>query len=309
MSSRFGTTRTHARLGRKSLAVAVVAFSLGACGVNSADQPTQLVAHVVEDPQLPDGSAMADIAESGAITIGITYDRPGLGERADETSEPTGFEPQLGAMIAGQLGISSADIAWVETIAENREAFLTNGTVDVVVAAYSMTEERAEVVGQAGPYIETGQGLLVADRSEIDSFDDLDDATVCTVAGSTSLENLGELTLSPVVFNSVSECVNQLTFETVDAVTSDELILRGFAAEKPDELRVVGEVIGVESYGIGYRREDSDWCQALTSWLEQWFADGSWGAAFDRWVGDTNTQTPSPPQLHECGGEGVNTDS
>ena len=96
-------------------------------------------------------------------------------------------------MFAGQLGIASEDIEWVETISDNREPFLQEETVDLVIASYSITDERRQVVGQAGPYYVTGQSLLVAaDDDSIKGPDDLDGKKVCSVTGSTSIATVEE---------------------------------------------------------------------------------------------------------------------
>ena len=81
-------------------------------------------------------------------------------------------------------------VTWKETISDNREPFLQAGEVDLVLASYSITDERREVVGQAGPYFVTGQQLMVKKGSDIKSVDDLKGKEVCSVTGSTSLENV-----------------------------------------------------------------------------------------------------------------------
>ena len=161
----------------------------------------------------------------------------------------------MGEIVAARLGIDDGDIEWVETVSDNREPFLQNGTVDIVIASYSITDERRAVVGQAGPYYVTGQQLLVREDDEetITGPDDLANVKVCSVEGSTSLETVEkEYGAKPVPFATYSECVEQLENETVDVVTTDGAILLGYAAQKPDELEVVGEPFSEERYGIGY---------------------------------------------------------
>ena len=110
------------------------------------------------------------------------------------------------------------------------------GEVDLVIASYSITDERRQVVGQAGPYYVTGQQLLVGADSDIQSVDDIKGQEVCSVTGSTSLDNVKAEGAKPRGFDTYSECVDQVLDGTVDAMTTDGAILLGYVAEHPDEL-------------------------------------------------------------------------
>ena len=137
-----------------------------------------------------DGTRMKELAESGEITIGVKYDQPGIGFKGAADDMPKGFDPEMGKILAASLGIAPEDITWKETISDNREPFLQSGEVDLVIASYSITDERRQVVGQAGPYYVTGQQLLVKSDSDIESLDDIKGQEVCSVTGSTSLDNV-----------------------------------------------------------------------------------------------------------------------
>lgn len=100
-----------------------------------------------------DGTRMKELADAGAIKIGVKYDQPGLGFKDAASDIPTGFDVEMAKVLAASLGIDpNTDVEWVETISDNREPFLEDGTVDLVLASYSITDERRAVVGQAGPY-------------------------------------------------------------------------------------------------------------------------------------------------------------
>ncbi len=105
--------------------------------------------------------------------------------------------------------MQSSDVTWKETISDNREPYLIDGTDDIVVASYSITEDRRKVVGQAGPYYVTGQQLLVReeDKDKITGPDDLKGIKVCSVTGSTSLTTAeDEYGADPVPQGTYSEC-------------------------------------------------------------------------------------------------------
>jgi len=206
-------------------------------------------------------------------------------------------------ILAGELGIEPENIEYVETVSKNREPFLQRGTVDLVAASYSITDERKEIVGQAGPYYVTGQQLLVReeDKETITGPDDLEGKKVCSVTGSTSIKTVEEeYGADPAPFATYSECVQQLTNGQVDAVTTDGAILLGYAAQQPDELEVVGEAFSEERYGVGYAKEDTEMCQFITDTLQQSFDDGSWEEAFNRTLGESGAEAPEPPELDSC---------
>ena len=284
------------------LAGVTLAASLAACGDDSGSgEPVDV--EVNENPDFPAGSTMAELSEQNAITIGVKTDQPGIGFLEPNDDAPTGFDIEMGRIIAGELGISEENIEWKETISDNREPFIQEGTVDIVIASYSITADRRKVVGQAGPYYVTGQQLLVReeDKDQITSPEDLDGVKVCSVEGSTSLATVEDkYGADPIPLATYSECVTQLENGTVDVVTTDGAILLGYAAENPDELEVVAEPFSEERYGIGYEKGDTEFCQFLTDTIEQAQDAGTWAAAFENTLGQAGVETPEPPEMDPC---------
>jgi glutamate transport system substrate-binding protein len=287
-------TRTKA-----SLAAAGLALTLAACGGGGGSTDVE----VAENPEFESGTKMAELADAGEITIGVKYDQPGLGFLEPGADAPSGFDIEIGRIIAGALGIEDDGITWEETVSENREPFLQNNRVDLVIASYSITDERREVVGQAGPYYVTGQQLLVRseDAESITSPEDTEGKKVCSVTGSTSLQRMeDEYGASPVPFATYSECVDQLENGTVDAVTTDGAILLGYAAENPEEIEVVGEPFSEERYGVGYNKDATEMCQFITDTLQAAMDDGTWAEAFEATLGESGVETPEPPAMDAC---------
>lgn len=281
------------------IAAAGLSLVLAACGGDGGETDIE----VAENPEFESGTKMAELAESGSVKIGVKYDQPGLGFLEPGADAPQGFDIEIAKILAGELGIAPEDIDWVETVSENREPFLQNNRVDMVLASYSITDERREVVGQAGPYYVTGQQLLVRDedKDSITAPEDTQGKKVCSVTGSTSLQRMeDEYGANPVPFATYSECVDQLENGTVDAVTTDGAILLGYAAENPDELEVVGEPFSEERYGVGYNKQETEMCQFITDTLQQAIDDGTWAEAFEATLGQSGVETPEPPTLDEC---------
>ena len=287
-------TRTKAAVGALALGL-----SLAACGSDSSSTEVE----VAEDPAFDEGTTMAELSDAGSIKIGVKVDQPGIGFQEPGADAPTGFDIEIARIIAAGLGIEDDGIEWIETVSDNREPFLEKDTVDIVVASYSITEERRQLVGQAGPYYVTGQQLLVRedDKETITGPEDLEGSNVCSVTGSTSLDRMvDEYGSEPVPFATYSECVDQLTNESVDAVTTDGAILLGYAAEEPDELEVVGEAFSEERYGVGYSKDDTEFCQYITDTIQAAMDDGTWAEAFEATLGESGVDTPEPPEMDPC---------
>jgi glutamate transport system substrate-binding protein len=288
-------TRTSSLLSAMGLGLALSLAGCGGDDEGGGDTEVQAADDLT--------GAAKELSDAGSIKIGVKFDQPGIGNKVPGSDEPEGFDIEIGKILAGNLGIDADGIEWIETVSDNREPFLVDGTVDLVVASYSITDERRKVVGQAGPYYVTGQQLLVRaeDEDKITGPDDLKNVKVCSVEGSTSLERVqDEYGAKPVPFATYSECVDQLENGTVDAVTTDGAILLGYAAENPDELKVVGEPFSEERYGVGYAKDAEGMCDFINSTLEESFDDGSWADAFEATLGESGVETPDPPELDPC---------
>ncbi len=288
----------------KAAVVAVgLAFALAACGdagSDDGDEGPDVEAEENAAENFDDGTRMKELAESGEITIGVKYDQPGIGFKGATDDAPEGLDPEMGEILAASLGIEDDAITWKETISDNREPFLESGEVDLVIASYSITDERREIVGQAGPYYVTGQQLLVAKGSEIKSVEDLKGQEVCSVTGSTSLDNVEAEGAVPRGFDTYSECRDQVLDGTVDAMTTDGAILLGYVAENPDELEVVGEPFSEERYGVGYSKDYPEMCQWITDTLTEAQDSGAWAEAFEATLGQSGVETPEPPAMDPC---------
>lgn len=291
------TTTNRARALVAAIGLSLSLTGLAACGSDD-DGPDVDVKAAENLSGVP-----LKLSEAGKIKIGVKFDQPGISNKEPGSDAPVGFDDEMGKIIAANLGIKASDIEWVQTVSDNRESFLKDGTVDLVIASYSITDDRRKVVGQAGPYYVTGQQLLVRKDSadDITGPDDLKNVKVCSVEGSTSLARVqDEYGAKPVPFATYSECVDQLENKTVDAVTTDGAILLGYAAQNPDELTVVGDPFSEERYGIGYKKDADGMCEFLNETLQKAFDDGTWADAFDATLGKSDVETPSVPTLDPC---------
>ncbi|MEU0504112.1 glutamate ABC transporter substrate-binding protein [Nocardia sp. NPDC005998] len=216
------------------------------------------------------------------VTIGIKFDQPGLSVMGED-GIPHGFDVDTAIYIAKYLGVDAERISWLEAPSDRREALLDSGEVDFVVASYSITAARQQAVSFAGPYLLAGQDLLVLrSAADIDRPEALDGRTVCTGEGSTSADKIKRDFATGVrvtLEETYSTCVDELLAGEVDAVSTDDVILAGFAAQHPNELRVVGHPFTRERYGVGVEKGDTVLQSKITNAIQAMIADGTWARA------------------------------
>ncbi|QCW51548.1 glutamate ABC transporter substrate-binding protein [Nocardioides dongxiaopingii] len=281
-----------------------LAIGLAACGdAGSDDEGKNVDAEEVEEGKFEAGTRMAELAEAGTINVGVKYDQPGLGFKGAADDLPSGFDIEIAKLLVADLGIDPQDtskVKYVETISDNREPFLQEGTVDLVLASYSITDERRQSVGQTGPYFVTGQQLLVPEDSDVESIEDLKGKEICSVTGSTSIDRINENGAKGVGFDSYSECVQKVLDGSVSAMSTDGTILAGYAAQNEGQLKVVGEEFSEENIGVGYSIDRPEMCEWINGVLEESFDNGSWAEAFERTLGPSGVEVPDPPTLDAC---------
>jgi len=244
---------------------------------------------------------MARINEAGELRVGTKYDQPGFGLASTEGT-PEGFDVEIAKLIAAKLGLTEDQITYSETVSANREPFIEEDRVDIVVATYTINDARKQRIDFAGPYYEAGQDIMVAagNPENIEGPDDLAGKTVCSVEGSTPAENIRtnypEATL--VAYDAYSKCADALTNGDVQAVTTDNVILTGFVAGNPEGFELVGNPFTEEPYGIGLKKGDTAFRTFINDTLEESYEDGSWAAAWDSTAGRiTGEPAPEPPAV------------
>lgn len=274
---------------------AVAVLGLSACGQGgspddsgegSGAAPSYPVA---SDFKLDDSKTWTKAKKDGKLKIGVKKDQPGLGDQKAGEKEPEGFDIELAKNMAARLGFKPDQIKWVETVSENREPFLQQGNVDMVIATYTINDERKKVVDFAGPYYVAGQDLMVEKDSDITGPDKLAGKKVCSVDGSTPAQNIKKKYKKAqlVTYDAYSKCVTNLENGDVDAVTTDDAILRGYAAQSDGKFKVIGKPFTEEPYGIGIPKGDKALRDELNDDIEKAEKDGTWKKAFEATLGST----------------------
>ncbi|GGV78489.1 glutamate ABC transporter substrate-binding protein [Streptomyces thermoviolaceus] len=234
------------------------------------------------------------------IAIGIKFDQPGIGQKTPQGY--TGFDVDVAKYVAKKLGYDEDQIQWKEAKSADRETMLQRGDVQFIAASYSITPEREEKVDFAGPYLLAHQDVLVrADDDSIKSPADLNSKKLCSVTGSTSAQNVRDK-LAPkanlLKYPTYSACLTGLQNKAVDALTTDDSILAGYASQDQfkGKFKLGGLKMTNENYGIGVKK-GSDLKDKINKALEEMVADGSWEKAVQANFGPANYQYEPAPKI------------
>ena len=260
------------------VATGACALSLAACGGDSGAGGT---------------------AGSDSITIGIKFDQPGLGLK--EGNSYAGFDVEVAKYVAKELGFEGDKVKFVESPSAQRETLIQSGQVKLIFATYSINDDRKQKVSFGGPYFVAGQDLLVkTDNTAITGPNTLNGKKLCSVTSSTSAKKIKEQYSTGVQlqeYDTYSKCVEALNSGTIDAVTTDNVILAGFAAQSQykGKLKVVGQPFSTENYGVGLKKGNTALVDQVNAALKQYVADGSWAAALRITVAPSGYRLPGPP--------------
>ncbi|MFD7866571.1 glutamate ABC transporter substrate-binding protein [Streptomyces sp. NPDC057682] len=238
----------------------------------------------------------------GKITIGIKIDQPGLGLKTPD-GKYTGFDVDVATYVAKELGYAADKIEFKETKSADRETAISRGDVKFIVASYSINDERLQKVDFAGPYLLAHQDILVrADDNSFKSPSDLNNKKLCSVTGSTSAKNVHDK-LAPKAqlqeFGGYSECLTGLENKVVDALTTDDSILAGYASQDANKgkFKLAGFKMTNENYGIGLKKGDADLKKKINDALTKMVSDGSWKKAVDANFGPAGYKNEEAPKI------------
>ncbi|WP_221358437.1 glutamate ABC transporter substrate-binding protein [Streptomyces beigongshangae] len=268
-----------------SAAVLALAVTATACGSDDKDD---------------NGSSSSSGGGNKKISIGIKFDQPGIGQKTPDGY--TGFDVDVATYVAKELGYSEDQIQWKEAKSPDRETMLQRGDVDFIAASYSITDERAAKVDFAGPYLLAHQDVLVrADEDSIKAPKDLNSKKLCSVTGSTSAQNVKDK-LAPKAqlqqYQTYSQCLNGLQSGAIDALTTDDSILAGYASQAnfKGKFKLGGFKMTNENYGIGVKK-GSDLKDKINTALEKMVSDKSWDKAVKDNFGPAGYKNEPAPKI------------
>ncbi|MGH3623889.1 MAG: transporter substrate-binding domain-containing protein, partial [Sciscionella sp.] len=187
-----------------------------------------------------------------------------------------------------------------EAQSSERETLIKKGDVDYVVATYSITDKRAKAVSFAGPYFIAGQSLLVRNNNtDTTGPESLDGKKLCSVTGSTPAQTVKEKFADKVQlqeYGKYSDCITALEGGKIDAVTTDDVILAGYAAQNKGKFKLVGKPFTTERYGIGLKKSDTEGVRKVNEAIKKMEDSGAWLRSLKKYVGPSGYTIPSPPK-------------
>jgi ABC-type amino acid transport substrate-binding protein len=271
------------------------ALTLAACGGDD-DEDTD-TAQQGQAQQFPAGSTMARLQDEGEMTIGVKYDVPPFGLNNPQTGEVEGFDVDLGKYIAEELGVEPV---FREATSDNRIPLLVDGTIDLILSTMTITQERDLEIDFSRPYYVANGDVLVPEDSDIRTLEDLDGQRVCTALGSTYADTIRQQAPNADLrlVDLYSECFDQIQTGSVDAVSTDDVILTGMVAQD-DSLKILGLEYTTEPYGAGIPDGDTEYKRFIDDTIQQFIDDGSWQETYDNWVARhiPEEQQQGPPKI------------
>jgi polar amino acid transport system substrate-binding protein len=243
---------------------------------------------------MPAGSTMAVIADRGRLIAGVDQGKFLAGYRDPLTGNLSGSDIDIVRRIAAAIFGDPERVQYVVLNIADRAAALERDQVDVVVNSFTVTCARQRVVEFSTPYMTTSQRLLVPLGSGIREVEDLTGRTVCTSRGSTTEIVLRDLGQQVESLTGIPDCVLEMQRGRVAAVSSDDVILAGLAAQDPNT-RVVGRALDSSRYAVGMRPDEPDLVRFVNGVLEAARADGSLAASNRHWYTGRLEAVPEPP--------------
>ena len=242
------------------------------------------------------GSTMAKIKERGKLIAGVDQTTYLFGFRNPTTGNLEGFDIDMVNQIAAAIfGSADGHVQFRAIPSSAREDVLMQHQVDIVVRTYSITCARKQKVAFSSVYYVSGQRILVTKESKYGKLADLAGKRVCATKKSTSLAKIASDTSKPVPVSvdNWSDCLIMLQQGQVEAVSTDDTILAGMAAQDPT-LKVVGDKFTQENYGIGVPKDNEDMVRYVNAVLDEIRGTGVWQDSYRKWV-EPSLGPASPP--------------
>lgn len=298
--------RRNLRLFAFLVTVVLLAAACGDDGSEEASDSEGTTSTTEAPPAFDAGTTMAALQTKGRLVVGTKFDQPGFGLKDAVSGRVEGFDVEIAKLVAagifgGSAEDAAAKIEFVEAVSKNREPFIQEGKVDLVIATYTINDARKEVVDFAGPYFVARQDIMVmSDNEDIKSVEDLNGRKVCSAQGSTSIKNVQAKAPQAdvsIAFDTYSKCADAMTDGRVVAVTTDDTILAGLVQSSGGAFKLVNAPFSEEPYGIGLKKGDQAFRDFLNDRLEEIYDSGEWATAFEATLGELGLDTPEPPAV------------
>ncbi|HFU4136583.1 TPA: transporter substrate-binding domain-containing protein [Streptococcus suis] len=241
----------------------------------------QPIAQTDTPTELSNSDQVQAIIERGVLRVGVKQDVPNFGYKNPDSGEFEGLEIDIARKIADELGV---DIEFTPVTAQTRGPLLDNGQVDLVIATFTITEERKLLYNFTTPYYTDAVGFLVNKDSGIKTFTDLNGKTIGVAQGSITRTLISELAdkygiaVNFAELGSYPELSVSLRAHRTDAFSVDQSILSGYIGSKSE---LMDFSFSASDYGIVTKLSNKDLNNYLNCLVEKWTSDGSLQAIYD----------------------------
>jgi len=242
-------------------------------------------------PDVTPGSYMAKIRARGYLIAGVDQSTYHFGYLNPLDGQIEGFDIDMIHAVAKAIFGNPDKVEFKAITDDQRISDIKNGSVDIVAHTMTITCARLQQVDFSSVYFDAAQRVLVLDSSSATSLADLKGQKVCATAGSDSLLVIAAAKAIPVAVPYWTDCLVLLQQYQVAAISTDDSILDGLAAQDPFT-KLIGPRLTDEPYGLAISKQHPDFVAFVNAVLQQLRTDGQWAASYARWVG---TPVPAPP--------------
>ncbi len=200
------------------------------------------------------------IKRAGTLTVGVKEDVPGFGYLNPNTKKYEGLEIDIAKAIAKQILGDESKVTFVPVTAKNRSAFLNQDRVDLVIATFTITEERKQNYDFSDVYYTDSVGIMVKKSSGITSFKNLENKKIGVTQGSMTSQTIKTAAIKEGVFvNCVNYPSNQslkdaLNHGEIEAFCIDTSILHGYLDES---VTILPEHFDEMMYAVAIKKDNS----------------------------------------------------
>jgi polar amino acid transport system substrate-binding protein len=268
------------------LAVPAAAPPATSCDPTASLRPTG-------PPQVTAGSFMAAIRARGYLIAGVDQSTYHFGYLNPLTGQIEGFDIDMVHAVAAAIFGNPGKVQFKAITDAQRIPDIQSGAVDIVAHTMTINCARLQLVDFSTVYFDAGQRVLVEKGSPARGIGGLGRQKVCATKGSTSIAALAAAPAHPipVAVPYWTDCLVLLQQGNVAAISTDDSILAGLAAQDP-YTTMVGPRFTSEPYGLAISRQHPDFVRFVNAVLAQLRSDGQWAASYARWVG---APVPAPP--------------
>ena len=248
-------------------------------------------------PQVTAGSFMAKIRARGYLIAGVDQSTYHFGFLNPLTGQIEGFDIDMIRAVAQAIFGDPSKVQFKAISDAQRIPDVKDGTVDIVAHTMTITCDRLKDIDFSSVYFDAHQRVLVLKNSSATSLDDLHGQKVCATSGSDSVARISARKAIPVQVPYWTDCLVLLQQGEVAAVSTDDSILDGLAAQDP-WTKLVGPPIADEPYGLAISKQHPEFVRFVNAVLQQLRTNGQWAASYRHWIG---TPVAPIPQAHYAG--------